>query len=159
MDYHRVGYTQSPIRPMGMGSSPDGLGAYFQTSYTQPIRPAPARGSSIVADYHPISGLGAYFQTSYTQPIRPAPAGGSSIIADFHPLSGCLPCMAAAAGYGADAPAPSLLSNFWVRAAFGVGAVALAWYTVPAFRKLWGPSGALVKNKSRRRNARRRLRF
>ena len=124
MDYHRVGYTQSPIRPMGMGSSPDGLGAYFQTSYTQPI--------------------------------RPAPAGGSSIIADFHPLSGCLPCMAAAAGYGADAPAPSLLSSFWVRAALGVGAVALAWYTVPAFRKLWGPGGALVKNKRHRRNGRRR---
>jgi hypothetical protein len=135
MDYHRVGYTQSPIRPMGMGSSPDGLGAYFQTSYTQGITPPSSRGSSIVADYHPISGLG-----------------------------GCLPCMAAAAGFGADAPAPvapapSLLSNFWVRAALGVGAVALAWYTVPAFRKLWGPGGALVKNKSRRRNARRRLRF
>jgi len=130
MDYHRVGYRQNPIRPMGMGSSPDGLGAYFQTTYTQPIRAA-RTGQSIVAAYQPIDGLG-----------------------------GCLPCMAAAAGFGADAPAApapsaSLLSNFWVKAALGVGAVALVWYTVPGFRKLWGPGGALSPNKRRRhrRNA------
>jgi hypothetical protein len=136
MDYHRVRYAQHPIRAMGMGStpdgigSPDGLGAYFQTTYTQPIRSARS-GQSIVAAYKPIDGLG-----------------------------GCLPCAAAAAGFGADAPAAPaaapLLSKLWVRVALGVGAVALAWYTVPAFRKLWGKGGALSPNKRRhRRNGRR----
>jgi len=228
MDYYRVGYAQSPLVPMGMGSSPDGLGAYFQTTYQQPIR-AVHGGTSTVAAYQPIDGLGAYFATTYQQPIRPA-QGGASIIADYKPIDGlgeltpaqrsavawasllgfvgwgsgllargpvyarkrgpwvplagaaagvavgyaigtrratappaptaglgaCLPCMAAAAGLGADAvPAatPSALSKPWVKVALGVGAVTLAWYTVPAFRKLWGPGGALAKNKRHRRNA------
>jgi hypothetical protein len=54
MDYYRVGYRQVPVRAMG---SPDGLGAYYATDWTQGISPAPG-GANSIANYQAIRGLG-----------------------------------------------------------------------------------------------------
>jgi hypothetical protein len=129
MDYYRAGVAQLPVR--AMGSSPDGLGAYFANQYTQGISRDPG-GTNTVAAYQPLNGLGAYFANQFTQGISPDP-GGTHTTAAYQPIDGlgCGPCAAAAAGMG-DATTPSLLSNTWVKVGLGVGLVALGCYV---FRK------------------------
>ena len=95
MDYRRVRYAQSRLRPMG---SPDGLGAYYQTTYTKPISDA-GGGTSTVAAYKPISGLGC-------------PCTAASGIGD-------------AAVVPTPAASVSLLSSIWVQLALGAGALFL----------------------------------
>lgn len=125
MDYRRVRYAQSPLRPMG---SPDGLGAYFQTTYTKPISPA-GGGASTIAAYTPISGLGAC----------PCAASGVGDLSD-EPEHGA----------SAAPAAPSLLSSVWAKLALGAGALFLA-------SKLWGKKTHKA-NRRHRRNGRRRRR-
>lgn len=132
MDYYRVGYAHVPLRPMG--ASPDGLGAYFATTYTQGISPNPG-GNSLVA-YQPIQkkathGLG-----------NGVDAGGASTIASYHPIIheaahglGC-GCAASASGVGGDVyPMPAWLSSTWVKVGLGIGVLGLGWFLLGRKKK------------------------
>lgn len=111
MTYHRPRYAQHPIRSLSsLGASPDGLGAYFATTYTSPISPA-GGGASTVAHYQAIQGLG-----------------------------GCAPCMLAALGADvAPPPASPAALPAWLtgrNVLIGAAAVAAAWFLLrPAMKK------------------------
>lgn len=127
MDYYRPVTAHVPLRPMG--SSPDGLGAYFQTTYTQGISPGP--GGVFPVAYKPITrqstqGLGNGVNVE----------GGQSSIAVYHPIireaaaasglgCGCAAAGAPAAGLG---ELPAWLSSTWVKVGLGAAVLGALWF-------------------------------
>ena len=125
MDYYRPVTAHVPLRPMG--TSPDGLGAYFATTYTQGISPNP--GGVFPVAYKPITkqstqGLGNGVN------VEP----GTSSIAVYHPIirqaanglgCGCAAAGAPAAGVG---ELPAWLASTWVKVGLGVGVLGVLWF-------------------------------
>lgn len=143
MDYYRPVTAHVPLRPMG--ASPDGLGAYFETKYTQGISPNP--GGVFPVAYKPIThrstqGLGNGVNVE----------GGQSSIAVYHPIIreaanglGC-GCAAPASGVGGEVyPMPAWLSSTWVKVGLGAAVLGALWF-------------AFGRKKKQTANARRRHR-
>jgi len=143
MDYYRPVTAHVPLRPMG--ASPDGLGAYFATTYTQGISPDP--GGVFPVAYTPITkqstqGLGNGVNVE----------GGQSSVAVYHPiireaangLGGC-GCSAAAAPAAGLGELPAWLSSTWVRVGLGAAVLGGLWF-------------AFGRKKKQTANARRRHR-
>lgn len=146
MDYYRPVTAHVPLRPMG--ASPDGLGAYFETTYTQGISPSP--GGVFPVAYKPITqrstqGLGNGVNVE----------GGQSSIAVYHPIiresanglgCGCAAAAAPASGLGGEVyPMPAWLSSTWVKVGLGAAALGALWF-------------AFGRKKKQTANARRRHR-
>lgn len=142
MDYYRPVTAHVPLRPMG--ASPDGLGAYFATTYTQGISPGP--GGVFPVAYKPITkqstqGLGNGVN------VEP----GTSSIAVYHPIirqaANGLGCGCAAAGAPASGVGelPAWLSSTWVKVGLGAAALGALWF-------------AFGRKKKQTANARRRHR-
>lgn len=145
MDYYRPVTAHVPLRPMG--ASPDGLGAYFATTYTQGISPDPG-GTPGVA-YRPITKQSTQGLGNGVDP------GGANSIAVYHPIvreatqglgCGC----AASSGVGGEVgfPLPPWLSSTWVKVGLGVGVLGVLWLA-------FGRKKKQTANRSRRyrRNA------